>query len=309
MMKAWRCDDTRPIPTLVTDSVEPPKPEAGQILVRVFAAGVTPSELTWYPTTHLKTGDDRQHAIPGHEFAGVVAAIGDGVDSALVGQAVFGMNDWFADGATAEYCVSVPPSVAPKPIELTFDDAASIPIGALTAWQGLYDRAHLQSGEQVLIHGGAGAVGIWAIQLAARVGAHVVTTASSRHRDRLIELGAQQVIDYRTERFEDLVKSVDVVFDAVGGATLQRSWQVLSPRGRIVTIAASGEVATDERTQRAFFIVEPNQQQLTTIAELVSSNALRCVVDAVIPFDQAGIAYAGQLLPRMGIGKMVIKVD
>lgn len=308
-MKAWRCDDTRPIPMLVTDSVEPPRPEAGQILVRVFAAGVTPSELTWFPTTHFKSGEDRPHAIPGHEFAGVVAAIGDAVDSALVGQAVFGMNDWFADGATAEYCVTVPEAVTTKPIELMFDHAASIPIGALTAWQGLYDRAHLRSGEQVLIHGGAGAVGVWAIQLAARVGARVVTTASLRHRDRLIELGAEQVIDYRTERFEDLVKNVDVVFDAVGGTTLQRSWQVLNPQGRLVTIAASGEVATDERTQQAFFIVEPNQQQLATIAELVSSNALRCVVDAVIQFDQAGIAYAGQFLTRTGIGKIVIKVD
>lgn len=309
MMKAWRCDDTRPIPTLVADAVDQPRPEAGQILVRVFAAGVTPSELTWYPTTHLKTGEDRQRAIPGHEFAGVVAAIGDGVDPALVGQAVFGMNDWFADGATAEYCVTVPAAVASKPIDLTFDDAASIPIGALTAWQGLYERAQLSSGEQVLIHGGAGAVGVWAIQLAAHVGARVVTTASLRHRDQLLKLGAQQVIDYHTERFEDLVNNVDVVFDAVGGATLQRSWQVLKPQGRIITIAASGEVATDERTQQAFFIVEPDQQQLTTIGDLIRSKALHPVVDAVVPFDQSGIAYEGRGLPRTGFGKLVIKVD
>lgn len=309
MMKAWRCDHTRPIPTLFADTVELPQPQAGQIVVRIHAAGVTPSELTWYPTTHLKDGGNRLHAIPGHEFSGVVTAAGEGVDSALLGQAVFGMNDWFVDGATADYCVTVPAAIAKKPKEISDVDAASIPIGALTAWQGLFDRAHLQSGEQVLIHGGAGAVGVWAIQLARRAGGHVITTASSRHRDRLLELGAHQVIDYHSQRFEDMVKNIDVVFDAVGGATLQRSWQVLGPQGRMVTIAAAGEVATDERTQQAFFIVEPHQAQLTTIAELISDGTLRTVVDVFLPFDQAGTAYSGQPLSRTGFGKIVIKVD
>src|SRR5215831_1120932 len=137
------------------------------------------------------------------------------------------MNDWYAQGASAEFCCAPPTAIARKPARLTHVEAASIPIDALTAWQGLFDRAHLQAGERVLIHGGAGGVGVLAIQLARLRGAHVLTTASGHDRDFLLRLGARQVIDYHTERFEDVAGNVDVVFDAVGGETLRRSWSVL----------------------------------------------------------------------------------
>jgi NADPH:quinone reductase-like Zn-dependent oxidoreductase len=151
------------------------------------------------------------------------------------------------------------------------------PIGALTAWQGLFERARLQAGERVLIHGGSGAVGVFAIQLARRTGAHVITTASSRNFDFLSQLGANEVIDYRLDRFEDRARDLDVVFDAVGGETLKRSWSLLKPQGRMVTIAADSEGTKDERIEKAFFIVEPNQKELTEISRLltrVSFNAL-----------------------------------
>jgi NADPH:quinone reductase-like Zn-dependent oxidoreductase len=151
------------------------------------------------------------------------------------------------------------------------------PIGALTAWQGLIERARLQAGERVLIHGGSGAVGVFAIQLARRTGAHVITTASSRNFDFLSQLGANEVIDYRLDRFEDRARDLDVVFDAVGGETLKRSWSLLKPQGRMVTIAADSEGTKDERIEKAFFIVEPNQKELTEISRLltrVSFNAL-----------------------------------
>jgi NADPH:quinone reductase-like Zn-dependent oxidoreductase len=192
---------------------------------------VTHAELSWQPTTHTKSGENRRQAIPGHEFSGTIAAVGAGADG-VVGEEVFGMNDWYAQGATAEYCCAAPSALAPRPTRLTHVEAACVPIGALTAWQGLFERAHLQAGERVLIHGGAGAVGVFAIQLACRRGAHVLTTASGRDRDFLLRLGAQQFIDYHTERFEDVARNVDVVFDAVGGSTLQRSWDVLGRPGR-----------------------------------------------------------------------------
>jgi hypothetical protein len=150
-MKAWQCDDSWPVPGLFQANIEPPRPARGELLIRVHAAGVTPTELQWFPTTHTKSGAPRAHAIPGHEFSGVVAATGEEANF-TVGQQVFGLNDWFADGATAEFCCTLPSHVAPKPARLTHAEAASVPIGALTAWQGLLDRAKLQSGERILIH-------------------------------------------------------------------------------------------------------------------------------------------------------------
>ena len=220
-MKVWQCDDLRPVPGLVSAEVKTPQPGRGEVLIRVHAVGVTHTELLWQPTTHTKSGENRRHAIPGHEFSGTIAAVGAGADGA-VGEEVFGMNDWYAQGATAEFCCAPPSAIALKPARLTHVEAASVPIDALTAWQGLFERAQLQAGERVLIHGGAGAVGVLAIQLARLRGAHVLTTASGHDRDFLLQLGAQQVIDYHTERFEDLARNVDVVFDAVGGSTLQR---------------------------------------------------------------------------------------
>jgi NADPH:quinone reductase-like Zn-dependent oxidoreductase len=138
-------------------------------------------------------------------------------------------------------------SIAAKPSRLSHLEAATVPIGALTAWQGLFERAKLKTGERILIHNGSGAVGVFAIQLARRAGAHVITTASARNSDFLSQVGANEVIDYRMDRFEDRARDLDVVFDAVGGETLKRSWSLLKPRGRMVTIAAKSEGPKGER--------------------------------------------------------------
>jgi NADPH:quinone reductase-like Zn-dependent oxidoreductase len=302
-MKVWQCDDSRPVPRLVPAEVETPEPQRGEVLIRVHAVGVTGTELLWQPTTHTKSGANRRHAIPGHEFSGAIAAVGVGADG-IVGQEVFGMNDWYAQGATAEFCCAPPSAIAPKPARLTPVEAASVPIDALTAWQGLFDRAQLQAGERVLIHGGAGAVGVFAIQLARLRGAHALTTASGH--DFLLQLGAQQVIDYHTEHFEDVAKDVDVVFDAVGGSTLQRSWDVLGPGGRLVTIVSTVESADDERTKQAFFIVEPNRQQLGDIAAMLDAGQLRPVVGTVLPFAQAAAAYTREPMRNRRPGKTVV---
>jgi NADPH:quinone reductase-like Zn-dependent oxidoreductase len=306
-MNAWQCDDLRPVPGLVQAKVETPKPQRGEVLIRVHAAGVTGTELLWEPTTRTRSGADRRHAIPGHEFSGAIAAVGVGADG-IVGQEVFGMNDWYAEGATAEFCCAPPSAIAPKPARLTHVEGASVPIDALTAWQGLFDRARLKAGERVLIHGGAGAVGVFAIQLARWRGAYVLTTASGQDRDFLWRLGAQEVIDYHTERFENIASKVDVVFDAVGGSTLDRSWSVLGPGGRLVTIVSTVKSANDERTKQAFFIVEPNRQQLGEIAAMLDAGQLRPVVGTVIPFAQAAMAYAREPMPSRRPGKTVVTV-
>jgi NADPH:quinone reductase-like Zn-dependent oxidoreductase len=306
-MRVVRLVESPQGPGLVEETAPQPSPGRGEMLIRVHAAGVTPTELDWYPTTHTKTGEKRTAAVPGHEFSGVVAALGEGAAGFQAGQNVFGMNDWFADGATAEYCLAQTSAVAPKPPRLTHVEAASAPIAALTAWQGLVDRARLQPGERVLVHGGAGAVGAYAVQLARLRGAQVIATASARDTAFVTNLGAGQVIDYRASRFEDTVQEMDVVFDTVGGETLQRSWKVLRPGGRMVTIAATEEAAADARIKQAFFIVEPNQAQLNEIGTLLETGKLRAFVAAVVPLSQAPRAYAGKMEQR-GNGKVVVAV-
>jgi NADPH:quinone reductase-like Zn-dependent oxidoreductase len=306
-MKVWQCDDTRPVPRLVSAEVETPQPGRGEVLIRVHAVGVTHTELLWQPTTQTKSGENRHRAIPGHEFSGTIAALGAGAEGVL-GEEVFGTNDWYAQGATAEYCCALPSAIAPKPARLSHVEAASIPIDALTAWQGLFDRARLQAGERVLIHGGAGTVGVLAIQLARPRGAYVLTTASGRDREFLLRLGAQQVIDYDSERFEDVARNVDVVFDGVGGSTLGRSWDVLGQGGRLVTILSTVPSADDERTKQAFFIVEPNRQQLCDIAAMLDAGQLRPVVGTVVPFAQAVEAYTREPRRDRRPGKIVVTV-
>jgi len=291
--------------------VELPKPEAGlgEILVHVHAAGVTPAELLWYPTTHTKSGTPRTRAVPGHEFSGVITAVGKDVEDFEVGDEVYGMNDWFADGATAEFCITLPQNIARKPTTLNHEAAASVPISALTAWQGLIDRAKLERGERVLIHGGAGAVGLYAVQLAHNRGARVITTASRQRIDFVKQLGADEAIDYNASQFETAVGDVDVVFDTVGGDTLERSWGVLKPGGRMITIASESAATADQRVKNAFFIVEPNQKQLVEIAKQLDVGQLRAFVKTTFPLNQASAAYSGAVRDKGGYGKIVIAVE
>jgi NADPH:quinone reductase-like Zn-dependent oxidoreductase len=292
-------------PLLFERDIPQPQLRPGEVLVRVFAAGVTPTELIWYPTSHRKNGDPRTGAVLCHEFSGEIAGIGEGAAGLSIGQEIYGMNDWFAEGALAEYCVTQPDWIAPKPRRLSHPEAASVPIGALTAWQGLFDRAKLQPGEHVLVHGGAGAVGIFAIQLAHSRGARVATTVSAHNFEFVQSLGANQLIDYKAVRFEKEVRDIDIVFDTVGGDTLRRSWDVLKPGGRMVTIAADSENARDERAQQAFFIVELNRQQLIEISRRLDAGELQAVVDSILPFPQALDAFTGAA-QKQGRGKQVV---
>ena len=289
---------------------EIPQPCAGkrQVLVRVHATAVTPTEFDWAPTFNDRNGEPRSFPIvPSHEFAGVIAAPGDAANGFKVGDAIFGLNDWYANGAAAEYCVAPAAAVAPAPTTLDDTTAAVVPISALTAWQGLFERARLKAKERVLIHGGSGGVGVFAVQLAHSRGAHVTATTSKHNLEFVQSLGADEVIDYRTTRFEAIVRGMDVVFDAVGGETLDRSWDVLKPGGRLVTIAAQSEAFSEPRVRDAYFIVQPNQGQLVEISKLLDSGRIRPSVEAVFGLEQAREAYARAKRGGMR-GKVALRV-
>ncbi len=308
-MRVMQLHETSTGLTLLPAEAPRPKPAPGQFLIRVHAAGVTTTELNWYPSTHRKSGEQRTAAIPGHEFSGVIAEIAGDAGDFAVGQEVYGMNDWFEEGATAEYCLAPPSSLAVKPSSLTHEEAATVPIGALTALQGLFERANLQPGETVLVHGGSGAVGMFAVQLAHRHGVRVIATTSAETLSFVKDLGAVQVIDYKADRrFEEVIQPVDVVFDTVGGHIRERSRTVLRPGGRLISIAADGEVTTDPVVRDAYFIVEPRRSQLVEIARLIDSGAVRTFVNAVVPLSQAAAAYAGTV-PKRGFGKIVISIE
>jgi NADPH:quinone reductase-like Zn-dependent oxidoreductase len=305
-MKAMQLYQSPEGVSLHLNRVPEPTPGKGEVLIQVHAAGVTPTELDWYPTTHTKAGAERKDTIPGHEFSGIIVALGEDVTGFTLGQSVYGMNDWFAEGATAEFCLTIPSSIAPKPATLTHAETATIPIGALTAWQGLFDHAKLQPEQRVLIHGGAGAVGIFAVQLAHHHGAYVIATASTPTLGLVKQLGADEVIDYKTSRFQDLVRDIDVVFDTVGGETRDLSLPILKPQGRMITIAADAESSTDPRVKESFFIVEPNQAQLIEIAKLLDAESLKTFVNAAVPLDDSPAAYAKTIPQKLGYGKVVI---
>lgn len=298
-MKAARLYAYEGFDALRYDDAPLPRPAAGEVLIRVHAAGVTPSELRWRPTTTSRDGAPRSlPLILGHELSGEIAGLGADVQGWREGDAVYGLNDWFGDGACAEYCVARATDVARKPTAVDHVQAAVVPISGLTAWQGLFDRARLAAGQRILIHGGAGAVGLFAVQLARWRRAHVVTTVSAHNAAFARGLGADEVIDYRSVRFEEAVQPVDVVFDTVGGDTLRRSWAVLKPGGVMVTVAASSENERDARTADAFFIVESSATQLDDLSGLINAGEIGPVVDGVFPLPRAQAAYEHR--PRRG---------
>ena len=207
----------------------------------VHAASITPDELTWEETWkdgRGPAGRDRTPIVPSHEMSGVVADLGPEVTEVEVGDEVYCLIPFARDGAAAEF-VSVPAAVlAHKPVTIDHDTAAAIPLAALTAWQALVDHAALKADHHVLIHGAAGGVGSFAVQIAADLGARVTATARESDRDFVQGLGAADVVDYEHDRFEDRVDGVDVVLDPVGGPTQARSWSVLRPGGVLVSVAA-----------------------------------------------------------------------
>lgn len=291
-----------------------PRPElgAGDALVRVHATGITPAELTWAETYRNCDGSERLPAIPGHEVSGVVESVADGVDDVMIGEEVYALTSFCRDGAAAEYVGVRAADLAPKPKSLNHTQAAAVPLSALTVWQAFFDHAHLVSGQRVLIHGAAGGVGAFAVQIARWLGAYVIGTASAENRDFLLRLGADEAIDYRQTQFEQVLHDVDVVLDTIGGETRERSWQVLKPTGILVTlpgpIPESEAIEHGKRGRRGlFFVVKPDREQLGKIAELIDSGVIRPVIAETIPLAKARQAFERGVAGHTR-GKLVLQV-
>jgi len=306
-MKAMRIHGSGGQKTVDLDEIPIPKIGSNEVLVRVHATTITPGELEWYPTWHTQKGEARVLPVPSHEFSGTIDEVGPDIEGLKKGDAVYGLNDWFNDGAAAEYCVTTTAEIAPKPASINHSQAAVVPISGLTAWQALFDRGGLEVGQKVLIHGGAGGVGSFAIQLAVWKEALVATTVSEVNVGFVKELGAAEVIDYRKTRFEDVVKDADLILDVVGGDTLTRSFGAIKKGGRVITVAAGSESAEDTKVKEAFFIVEANRQQLVELGRLIDAGVLRPIVSQVFPFEEAPRAYfpAKKIPP----GKAVLRVS
>jgi NADPH:quinone reductase-like Zn-dependent oxidoreductase len=308
-MKAIRMHARGGPERLVEEDAPEPQVGPGDALIRVHAVSITPNELSWSTTYTSRDGASRLPTIPGHDVSGVIESLGADVAIAKVGEEVYGLIDFQRDGACAEYVVARADDLAVKPQTLGHARAAAVPTSALTAWQALFDHAKLARGQRVLIHGAAGGVGTFAVQLANWAGAFAIGTASAENADFLRELGAHEVIDYHAARFEEKVRDVDVVLDTIGGDTLARSFGVVRKGGVIVSLMDEPDRGELQRRgiRGATFIVVPNRDQLIEIARLIDAGSLRPVIATVFPLGEAKDAFELGLR-RHTRGKIVLSV-
>jgi NADPH:quinone reductase-like Zn-dependent oxidoreductase len=283
-----------------------PYPHAAEndVVVRVHAAGFTRGELAWEGTWTDRGGRDRAPSVPGHEVSGVVAELGYGTTGLTVGQRVFGLADWTRNGTLAEYVAIEARNLAPLPAGVDHAVAAGAVIAGLTAWQALFDHAHLVAGQTVLIHGAAGGVGSIAVQLALEAGSRVIGTGRAADRDRALGLGVEEFVDLETDRLEDAGEA-DVVLDVIGGDILRRSTALVRPGGTLVTIAEPPTVQP-ENARAVFFVVEADRSQLAELARRLRDGRLTSNVVAVRPLAEAPAAF-GPDAPRVS-GKTIIQV-
>ena len=308
-MKAIRIYEKGGPEALVYEEAPNPELAPGDALVRVYASSITKTELTWDETYVNEKGEPRTPSIPGHEFSGVVEEVAPGVTSVKPGEAVYGLSSFTRNGTAAEFIAIHAEDLAPKPKTLDHLQAAAVPLAALTAWQAFFTHANLTRGQRVLIHGGAGGVGSFAVQLANWAGANVITTASANNHDFAGKLGAHEVIDYTKFRFENEVSDADVVLDTIGGDTLARSYDVVRQGGRLISIVEkpSAEKMKALGIKGLYFIVEPNRTQLEEIGRLIDTGRLRVILDSVLPLEQTRQAFE-QGLKDHSRGKIVLRV-
>ncbi len=284
---------------LKLEQIAQPEPREGEVLVRVHAAGVNP--VDW----KIRAGwmkDFRPATfpyVPGADLAGVVEKVGPGVTAFQAGQEVFGQS---TKGSYTEYAVAAVKTLALKPKTLSFEEAATIPIGATTAWQGLFDHGNLQAGQRVLITGGAGGVGLFAVQFARWKGAHVISTASTKNVDFVRSLGAETVIDYTKTRVENEIHDVDLVYDTVGGEVLATVWPTLKRGGTLVTIAGQPDEAKARElgVRTARFSAQVSSELLSTFARLIDEGQVKVFVGETFPLSEANKA---QELSESGHGR------
>jgi NADPH:quinone reductase-like Zn-dependent oxidoreductase len=289
-MKAARVLQFGPPNVIITDDLPRPEPGAGQLLVRVKAAGVG----NWDALVRGgKIPNEHLPLVLGYELSGIVEATGAGVSGFKAGDEVYGATNEQLTGAYAEYALPSAKMMAQKPKTLNFIEAASAPVVTVTAWQMLFDYARVTAGQAILIHGAAGNVGAYAVQLTRQAGLHVVATAASADVDYVRGLGAETVVDYQRERFEEYATGVAVVLDTVGGDTQQRSLQVVKPGGILVSVVSPVSETAQRRygISAAYFYVDVTTTRLNKITELFESGKLTTDVGTVLPLEEARKAH------------------
>ena len=272
-----------------------PRPQIrkGEVLVRVHAAGVNP--LDWKVRSGSLNGSIQHKLplIPGWDVSGVVEEVGPGVSQFMKGDEVIAMANPTRDGAYGDYIAVCEAALAAKPKSLHHVRAAAVPLSALTAWRSLFELGQLQSGQRILIHGGSGGVGHFALQLAKWKGAYAIATASTKNQELLRKLGADETIDYTTQKFEEVTEKVELVLDTIGGETQERSWRVLKKGGALISLVQP----PSEQKARRFGVrgmmcsVQPDGAQLGEIAKLIDSAKLKPVIDRILPLREARRAH------------------
>ena len=308
-MKAVRIHRFGSPDVLALEEVPKPEPGDGEVLVQVKAAGVGPWDAL------VRSG---KSALPqplpltlGSDLSGVIDSTGPGVQRFKTGDEVYGVTNERFTGAYAEYALAHAGMIAPKPKSLNHTYAASVPVVAVTAWQMVFDYARVAKGQSVLVHGGAGNVGAFAVQLAKRAGAVVIATASAEDEGYVNGLGADGVMDFRSTRFYDRLKDVDVVLDTVGGETLERSYEIVKGGGIIVSSAArpSKQRAEQCGVRALFFLVEVTREPLEKIAQLIDARQIKAEVGEVLWLTEARLGHRMLEGSPHRRGKIVIKIS
>ena len=307
MMKAIVAHEYGGAEVLKLEDVPVPEPQETEILVRVIASGVNPADPLILNGKYAKEFGTHLPLILGYDMAGIVVKTGAKVTKLKIGDPVYAYLLW--GGGWAEYCISNETESAIKPKSLNFVDAASVPLAALTAWQSLIDLGKIQAGQTVLIHGGSGGVGSFAIQIAKARGARVIATASTANQDLLKQLGADVAIDYTTQKFEDMAHDVDFVLDPVGGETLARSYGVVKKGGIVVTLISRCDEAELKKhnIRGASVLSHPDAKELAEITKLIDAQKIRPIVSQVLPLMDAAKADA-QAETHHTRGKIVLQI-
>ena len=307
MMKAVVAHEYGAPEVLKLEQIPRPEPNEEEVLVRVIASGVNPADPLTLSGKYAREFGTHLPLIPGYEIAGVVEKTGANVTKLKVGDAVYGYPTF--GGGWADYITVKEWEVAVKPKSLNFVEAAAVPMGALTAWQALVDVAKLQPGQTVLIHGGSGGVGSFAIQIAKARGAQVIATASTANQDLLKQLGANVAVDYTKTKFEDVAKDVDAVLDPVGKETLARSYGVVKKGGIVMSLVARPDPAEIKKRgiRGAGISVHPDSEDLAEIAQLIDAGKIKPIVTQVLPLSEA-IAAEQQAATHHTRGKVVLRI-
>ncbi|HDR8486478.1 TPA: NADP-dependent oxidoreductase [Bacillus cereus] len=331
-MKAMIIDRYGKVPMRMAE-VPTPEIKEYEVLAEIHAASINPIDFKIRDGKVKMLLKYEMPLILGNDFAGVITKVGSKVTRFKVGDEIYARPRKNKIGTFAEYIAIHEDDIALKPKNLSFEEAASIPLVGLTSYQALHDIMQLQKGQKILIHAGSGGVGTFAIQLAKIMGATVTTTASEAGANLVTSLGADEIINYKTEKFEDILKNYDAVFDTIGGATLEKSFNIIKSRGNIVSVSgmpnarfgkefgsgffktllfslASKKLTALEKkhnAQYSFLFMKPSGDQLRTIANYIEAEKIKPVIDRVFPFEDAQKAMEYSESGRAK-GKIIVKI-